>query len=285
MQDQQQVIQKAQPWHGKVSLTYGQRQGKTEMQRCFTQAPFRIQRPFYPEGHQVCHTVLLHTAGGIVGGDRLSLNLTLQRESHVFLTTAAANKIYRTNGETARQEGVIEQAPGSVLEYFPQEMIVFDGAEYQQSLRINLAPGAVWCGWEILRFGRTARGEKFSAGNWRGATEIWQGDELLWGDRQWLPGSPEMFAAWNGLNNQPVVGNLALVGLEISEAQITELRQTMAAMQRGLGGITQLPKGVLCRYRGTSSTEVKRWFITLWQNWRSLYSPQPPTLPRVWQTY
>ncbi len=285
MQDQQQVIHKAQPWHGKVGLIYGQRQGKTEMQRCFTQAPFRIQRPFYPEGDRICHTVLLHTAGGIVGGDRLSLDLELQPESHVFLTTAAANKIYRTNGETARQDGVINQAPGSILEYFPQEMIVFDGAEYHQSLRINLAPRAVWCGWEILRFGRTARGEKFISGNWRGLTEIWQGDELLWGDRQWLPGNPEVFAAWNGLNNQPVVGSLALVGLEINEAQITELRQTMAVLQKGLGGITQLPQGVLCRYRGHSSTEVKRWFLSLWQNWRSLYAPQPPILSRIWQAY
>jgi urease accessory protein len=285
MQRQQQTLTQVQPWHGKVDLAYGDRLGKTEMWRCFTQAPFRIQRPFYPEGDRVCHTVLLHTAGGVVGGDRLSINLELQSKSHVFLTTAAANKLYRTNGEVAQQVGAIAQAPGSILEYFPQEMIVFEGAEYQQSLQINLAPGAVWCGWEILRFGRTARGEKFTVGNWRGATEIWQGDELLWGDRQWLPGSPEMFTAWNGLNNQAVVGSLVLVGVEISETQIHGLRQTMARLQQGLGGITQLPQGVLCRYRGHSSTEAKRWFIQLWQNWRSLYTDQPPVLPRVWQTY
>ncbi|BAW96634.1 urease accessory protein, UreD [[Synechococcus] sp. NIES-970] len=285
MQQPPQALNPVQPWHGKLSLIYGAHQGKTEMQRCFTQAPFRIQRPFYPEGDRVCHTVLLHTAGGVVGGDRLSLDLDLKPESHVFFTTAAANKIYRTNGETAQQDGVIRQAPGSILEYFPQEMIVFEGAEYHQSLRIDLGPGAVWCGWEILRFGRTARGEKFTAGNWRGATEIWQGAELLWGDRQWLPGSPEMFAAWNGLNNQAVVGSLALVGVEIGEAQVHELRQTMTMIQQGLGGITQLPKGVLCRYRGHSSTEAKRWFMQLWQSWRSFYTDQPPTIPRVWQTY
>lgn len=274
-----------QPWHGKLELGYGLRDGKTEMRRCFTQAPFRIQRPFYPEGDRICQTILLHTAGGIVGGDRLSFSLDLQRDSHVFFTTAAANKIYRTNGETARQDGVINQAAGTVLEYFPQEMIVFDGAEYWQTLRVNLAASAVWCGWEILRFGRTARGEKFVSGNWRGATEIWQDDELLWGDRQWLPGSPEVFASWNGLNNQAVVGSLALVGLDISEAQITEFRETMGQIRQGLGGITQLPKGVLCRYRGDSTTEVKNWFIAVWKQWRSLYCPQILTIPRVWQSY
>ncbi|MGB2925942.1 MAG: urease accessory protein UreD [Limnothrix sp.] len=272
-------------WHGKVQLSYQRQADKTAMCGCFTQSPFRIQKPFYPEGNAICHTILLHTAGGIVGGDRLSVSLDLARDSHVFLTTAAANKLYKSNGQTAIQDGVINQAAGSVLEYFPQETIVFDGAEYRQSLRVNLAENAVWCGWEILRFGRTARGEKFHSGNWRGATEIWQGDELLWGDRQWLPGDPNVFASWNGLNNQAVVSSLALVGLEISDEQITEFRETMGQISQGLGGITQLPKGVLCRYRGNSSTEVKRWFLSLLKEWRSLYSPQTLTLPRVWQSY
>lgn len=272
-------------WHGKVALGYRQQGSKTQMHHCFTQAPFRIQRPFYPEGDRVCHTVLLHTAGGIVGGDRLSLSLDLQPQSHVFLTTAAANKIYRTNGQTAQQDGTIQQATNSILEYFPQEAIVFAAADYRQSLRVDLAAGAVWCGWEILRFGRTARGEQFTAGNWRSATEIWQGDELLWGDRQWLAGHPDLVTAWNGLNNQPIVGSLALAGLEITEAQIADYRETLAQLNHGLGGITQLSKGLICRYRGHSSTEVKRWFISLWQRWRSLYTDQPPVLPRVWQSY
>lgn len=275
----------AQGWHGEVYLDYGLRRGKTEMGRCLTRSPLRIQRPFYPEGDRICHTVLLHTAGGVVGGDRLSMGLDLGQDSHVFFTTAAANKLYRSNGQTAIQTGKITQAPGSVLEYFPQELIVFDGADYRQSLRVDLAVGAVWCGWEILRFGRTARGEKFHGGDWRGSTEIWRGDELLWGDRQWLPGSPELFAAWNGLNNQAVVGTLALVGVEVDEAQITAFRQTMAAVTQGIGGITALPQGVLCRYRGDSSSEVKRWFIELVKRWRSLYSPQTLTIPRVWQSY
>jgi urease accessory protein len=272
-------------WHGEVHLGYGVRQGKTEMCRCATRSPFRIQRAFYPEGDRICHTVLLHTAGGVVGGDRLSLGLELGMDSHVFFTTAAANKLYRSNGQTAVQEGLITQAPGSVLEYFPQEMIVFDGADYRQSLRVELAEEAVWCGWEILRFGRTARGEQYCSGDWRGATEIWRGDELLWGDRQWLPGSPELFAAWNGLNNQAVVGTLALVGVTIDETQITEFRQTLTPLTQGIGGITALPQGVLCRYRGDSSSEVKRWFIELVKQWRSLYSPQTLTIPRVWQSY
>ncbi|OKH12141.1 urease accessory protein UreD [[Limnothrix rosea] IAM M-220] len=272
-------------WHGKVNLSYGSRDNQTVVRRCLTAAPFRVQRPFYPDGDHVCHTVLLHTAGGVVGGDRLSIDLALAENSHVFLTTAAANKIYRSNGEVAAQTGVINQAAGTILEYFPQELIVFDGADYRQSLRVNLAPGAVWCGSDIIRFGRTARGEKYHSGQWCNATEVWQEGELLWGDRQQLQGNPQLFSAWNGLNDQPIVGTLALVGLDIHEEKISQLREIAPPLKQGLGGITKLPKGLLCRYRGSSSTEVKRWFIAMLQAWRSLYSPHKFTTPRVWQTY
>lgn len=273
------------PWHGKIELAYEKRADKTEMRRCFTQSPFKIQRPFYPEGQGICHTILLHTAGGIVGGDRLTQTLQLQPHSHVFLTTAAANKIYRSNGQRAEQTAEVNLATHSVLEYFPQESIVFDGADYQQSLQVNLGKGAIWLSWEIIRFGRTARDEKFISGNWRGTTEIWQEGKPIWCDRQWLPGSPELFAAFNGLNNQAIVGTLAFVGQGIDNAQLATLRETQAQLSYGLGGMTQLPLGLLCRYRGSSTTEVKRWFIDIWRRLRPLYAQPAVTLPRVWQSY
>jgi urease accessory protein UreH len=167
-------------WHGKLNLVYAQRGGITQLIHSQHQAPLKVQRPFYPEGEQVCHSVILHTAGGVVGGDRLSIDLHLEDNARTLITTAAAGKIYRSNGLQARQNIEIEVNAGAGVEWLPQETIIFDGAIYRQDLRVELALGATWLGWEITRFGRSARGERFCSGEWRSHTEIWQQGHPLW---------------------------------------------------------------------------------------------------------
>lgn len=53
-------------WHGKLELVYAQRQNSTQLMFSHNQAPLKVQRPFYPEGEKICHSVILHTAGGVV---------------------------------------------------------------------------------------------------------------------------------------------------------------------------------------------------------------------------
>jgi urease accessory protein len=154
-------------WHGKLNLVYSDRQNKTRLIKSQNQAPLKVQRPFYPEGQSICHSIILHTAGGIVGGDKLSSNIHLQPHVKALITTAAANKIYRSNGLQARQNIDIIIDNHAYLEWLPQETIVFNDANYRQDIRIELATEAKFIGWEINRFGRTARGEKFLKGEWR----------------------------------------------------------------------------------------------------------------------
>jgi urease accessory protein len=54
-------------------------------------APLKVQRPFYPEGPDVCHSVALHTPGGVVGGERLCFDFHLEPNAQAFITTAAAD--------------------------------------------------------------------------------------------------------------------------------------------------------------------------------------------------
>ncbi len=102
-----------------------------------------------------------------MGGDILSTNIHLQPQTNALITTATAGKIYRSNGLPARQTVQIQVDANAGLEWFPQETILFDGANYRQDLRVELATGANFLGWEITRLGRSARGEKFLHGEWR----------------------------------------------------------------------------------------------------------------------
>jgi urease accessory protein len=269
-------------WHGNLELIYGVRSGATQLLHDRSQAPFKLQRSFYPEGSEICHNVILHTAGGMVGGDRLSMNLHLQPQAQALITTAAASKLYRSNGQEAQQTIQVRVAEGACLEWLPQETIVFDQAIYRQDMRIELAAEAQWLGWEITRFGRTARGEQFLAGNWRSHTEVWQAGKPLWIDRQWLPGSPVMVESPHGLANCPIVGSFAYIGQVVEPELVTQARSLWQGSS-GEIGVTRLMSGLLCRYRGHSTSEVRQWFLAVWQLLRLSYLGRSTCLPRVWQ--
>ncbi len=268
-------------WHGKLNLIYANSQDKTQVIYSHHQAPLKVQRPFYPENDAICHSIILHTAGGVVGGDKLSCDFHLKPNSQVLITTAAASKIYRSNGLQARQNINIKLDIDTSLEWLPQETIVFDGANYRQDLRVELAKNATFIGWEITRFGRSARGEKFLQGEWRSNTEICQEGKPLWIDRQWILGSEEVFFSPHGLAGKPVVGTLVWVGNPVSPEIVTQARNLCSCV--GDTGVTRLEHGFLCRYRGSVSSEVRNWFIDVWQLLRMSYLNRAACIPRVWQ--
>jgi urease accessory protein len=290
---QSNLLQSADNWHGQLQLEFSYRSdepdscepgsGKTLLSHSHMQAPLKVQRPFYPEGGEICHTVMLHTAGGIVGGDRLSLDIRLHPQALALITTASAAKVYRSSGAAAQQNTQIHLAAGSSLEWFPQEAIVFDGAIYRQDLRIDLEADAMWTGWEITRLGRTARGEKFSTGEWRSRTEVWQQGRPVWIDPQYLVGGSEMLDSPHGLAGYPVIGSLACIGQAASPELVTKARSLFTPSATSQAGVTRLRSGLLCRYRGHSTTEARHWFTQVWHLLRPIYGGRSVCVPRVWQ--
>jgi urease accessory protein len=271
-------------WQGHLQLAFVNQQGRTQLSHQHAQAPLKIQRPFYPEGDAVCHSVMLHTAGGIVGGDRLSFNLHLHPESKALITTAAAGKVYGSSELESQQTTQIRVENNACLEWMPQENILFNGAIFRQNLRVDLAENALWMGWEITRLGRSARGEKFASGIWRSRTEIWQGDRPLWIDPQWIQGGSEMMTSSHGLGGYPVIGSFAVVGRSVSAELVEKARHCWTEGQyQGESGVTRLLSGMLCRYRGHSTSEIRRWFTQVWSFARLELCDRPVCKPRVWQ--
>ena len=271
-------------WHGSLDLVYVHNNGTTKLIHNQVRSPLKVQRPFYPEGEAVCHSVVLHTAGGMVGGDRLSQTIHLKPNAQALITTAAASKVYRSNGQDARQTIKLQIEAGAYLEWLPQETIVFNGAIYQQDLRVELAPQASWLGWEITRFGRSARGETFLQGEWRSHTEVWQQGHPLWIDRQWLPAGEDIINSPHGLAGQPIVATLSWIGQPVSREILDTARILWNSKERqGEAGVTQLISGLVCRYRGASTLEVRNWFTDIWQLLRLSSVGRSVTKPRVWQ--
>jgi urease accessory protein len=270
-------------WQGVARLSYAVEAGRCIPTQTYTRAPLRVQRALYPEGEALCHSVLVHTAGGLVGGDSLAIEIHAEPSSQVLITTAAASKVYGGDaGLPSSQQINLTLAAETCLEWMPQETIVFNQAHYRQAVRVNLAPGAIWAGWEITRFGRSAGGETFASGQWRSQIEVWQHGRPLWIDRQHLSGGSAPLTSLNGLAGYPVVGSFAVLGYRPDPDQVAALRQLWPADQPGDVGVTRLQSGVLCRYRGPSSQAARRWFVSVWQHLRPLYLGRAAAASRVW---
>lgn len=267
---------------GSLKLEFANSRGNTKLVSSYCLAPFKVQRPFYPEGNKIAHLVVLHTAGGIVGGDLLTSDIRLHSDCNVLTTTATAGKIYRSLGAISQSNIAIKVATGSCLEWFPQETIIFNGALYRQQIKVELEEKAIFCGWEINRYGRTARGELFLSGESRSAMEVWQTDCLLWVDRQKIIGDEKFITSLNGLSGNSVTGTLVLLGLILPKVIWEELNKYSPVIDGELG-LTSLSRGVLIRYRGNSSQEARRIFQEIWSILRPFYLGVTSCPMRIWQ--
>ena len=283
-------------WFGEARLRFERRSHSTIHQGGAT-APLKLQRSFrQASGH--CELPLLHTAGGLVGGDRLKIQASLGPDSRALLTTVAAQKVYgsvarsrrQPAGRWARQEILLQLEAGSDLEWLPQELVLYAGGLYEQRTRVELGPGASLLMAEVVRLGRTAAGEALEAGCWRSALEIrrlpgadqpgrWElVDRLALGDKA-LQGE-------HGLAGQPVFGSLVWVAPDQRiAAELEALLEDCRADRAGLPGdmaCGALEQGLVARYRGPSSQAARFWFTRLWTRLRHVRGLPPPELPRVW---
>ena len=136
------------------------------------EGPLRVLQPLYPEGPGVCHHVLVHPPGGVVGGDELHIEATLLAGAHALITTPGATRFYRSEGPQALQQTRLQLAAGARLEWLPMETIAYTGCRADNSLRAELAPGAEMIGWDVLVLGLPAAGLPFTAGWYRQHVEV-----------------------------------------------------------------------------------------------------------------
>src|SRR3954467_14484647 len=149
---------------GGLSLALEKTEHGTQLTRASHEGPLRIQRVLRPEGPQCPHIYLLHPPGGVVGGDRLQTRVTLGAGAQVLLTTPAAQKLYRSQGDRAQISNLLEVASGGRLEWLPSETLAFSAAQALLTTRVELAPAAAFIGWDIACYGMPARGGTFGAG-------------------------------------------------------------------------------------------------------------------------
>jgi urease accessory protein len=281
-------------WQAELALDFDVRQERSVLARAQHRGPLRVQRPFYPERDGTCHVYLLHPPGGLVSGDALRVSARLGPGARALVTTPGAGKFYRARergptdarAQAARSASVSQQivlGPGARLEWFPQESIVFDGAEARVVTQVELAPDATFAGWEIVCLGRPACAEPFRRGSLSSALRLHVGGRLRFMERGlYRGGEPVLSEAW-GLGGAPVFGSFVVAHPAASAAWLEPLRAEITP-QAGLFGVTLVSGVIVGRYLGATTLDARACFERMFRLLRPHYAQCAAVTPRIWST-
>jgi urease accessory protein len=132
--------------------------------------------------------VFVNTAGGVAGGDRFDIAIAAGEGARLTLTTAAAEKVYRSHGPIAQVNIALRAAANAQLAWLPQETILFDQARVERRIDIDLADSASLLLCEIVVFGRAAMGERMLHGHFVDRWRVRRGGRLVFAETVRLDG-------------------------------------------------------------------------------------------------
>ena len=171
---------------GRIALTVARLGGATRVVGLHESGSARLRLPRHGAGP--IEAVLINTAGGVAAGDRFATAITLGPGAELVATSAAAEKIYRSDADTATIATMISLAPGARLEWLPQETILFDRARLGRRLDVDLASDGSALLYEAVVFGRAAFGETVREGFYEDRWRVRRGGRLVYADTLRLEG-------------------------------------------------------------------------------------------------
>jgi urease accessory protein len=271
-------------WHGRLALRYA-REGARTVAHDSHDGPLRVLKALYPEGDGICHHVMVHPPGGIVGGDQLQIDVEVGAGAHALVTTPGATRFYRSAGAEAEQHARLRLHEGARLEWLPLESIAFPGCRARNAVSLDLAPGAEMIGWDVLALGLPASGEAFEQGRFEQHLE-WPG---RWLERGRIDAQDKrLLASPLGLGGHGVLGAAWFAaGNALDGARREALADVARALPPG-----ELPFGVsspqvqvvVARALGPRVEPVMALLAALHAAWRRAAWALDAEPPRVWRT-
>jgi urease accessory protein len=270
---------------GIAEIGFAQSGGVTRLTHLYQRDPLRVLFPAPAVGDPLL-AVLLTTSGGLVGGDRLDVDIRLAGGAAAHVTASAAEKVYRSIGPTTAIGQSLSVAAGAALEFLPPETILFDGARLWRETTIELGPGSTFLGGDIVVFGRRARGERFTRGFLREVWQVRREGSLVWGaalhledDVAAIIDDPACFhgaAAFATLILAP--GAHDLHGLLGNAQEI----QSVARANDVHAGVTAVAGLVIARWLAANAAALRRAYVDLACHLRQAAMELPPLMPPLW---
>jgi urease accessory protein len=208
---------------GRIALSVKSMAGGTRRARVHEAGALRVRCPG-PAADEL-EAVIVNTAGGMAGGDRFEIDMTVGAGARLLVTTAAAEKIYRTLEPDTQACVKLSVAAGGALAWLPQETILFDRARLRRTIDVELADDARLILAEAVVFGRSGMGEHVMAGLMHDCWRVRRDGRLVYAETALLDGpiSPTLAA--------PAVAN---GGVAIATVLVVPSEEATAAAVRGI---------------------------------------------------
>ena len=272
-------------WRADLKLDYTLESQRT-VARYLHQGPLRILQSLYPEGDQICHNVLVHPPGGLVGGDTLDIQVNVAEGAHALVSTPSATRFYKSGGQAALQQVTATLALGARLEWLPLEAIAYNDCEATNRAIFNLAPTAELMAWDVTALGLPSSDMAFTKGHFQQHLEIpgvWlERGNLRGDDTRWL-NSPL------GLAGQKCLASLVFASGNNIEPQraaqaLEAAREVLEAHPLRLqAGITCAhPQVIVLRVMSPLVEPSMELLKQVWAVWRHTLWALPSTPPRIW---
>ena len=274
-------------WHGRLALHYT-RDGDRTTALDRHHGPLRVLQRLYPEGPGICHHVLVHPPGGMVGGDQLEIDVTLDAGAHALITTPGAARYYRSTGAQASQQARLQLAGGARLEWLPLETLAYRGCRALNAVRLHLTPGDEAMGWDLLALGLPAAGEPFDSGRFTQHLEVpgvWLERALIAAEDHRLLDSPLGLGGHRVLATMWWIGGEALAPAR-RQALLDSARDVLASspLRRTAGATAPQPRLVVVRLLAAGVEPALQCLTAVRAAWRRLAWGLAAEPPRIWRT-
>ncbi|WP_426456070.1 urease accessory protein UreD [Acinetobacter sp. KB005] len=276
-------------WYAQLELGFCFENLRTIMSHRKHHGPVRVQKMLWPERTGVCHAIIVHPPAGIAGGDHLTFEIETKDQAYAVVTTPGAGKWYKTNGKQAFQHIHLHVKDQSILEWVPQETMLFDGALAHSETHIHLDNAASFIGWDMLVLGRQARAERFVQGSYYNQFKLWREHKLLVADTLYFEGEDRWLSSCLGMNNQAVMGSFWAAAPEkyrssfYLEQQLELIRELMMRMQAPVT-LTLLDDVVSARFLGNDVRHCHDAFAAIRAKFRRYWFDLEEEFPRIWKT-
>ncbi len=243
--------------------------GTTYISSQYYNLPLQIMRPFYTDGDGSAFLYLLNPSGGMLDDDLFELKFTLGEDASALIATPAANKIYKTPKEAARQNLKIEMGKNTVLEYLPKHNIPFASSKYIQTTDFNMDSSSTLFTWDTLSCGRAARGEVFDYTLYKSILNFYVDGKLLLRDKMEISPDECKLGALGMLENGKILSSCFVYKQNSADNVCPLLKEYFSGSESVTGGATALSDSfTVIRLTAEKISDMESALADIWRMFR-----------------